>query len=76
VSDVVTEPGQTAARDAAGFFTEELQNAPLSPLLVVVPAPLADPLRALRHLRKQDAWLLSRSASAAGPVESLLGLLG
>ncbi len=74
MSDVVTEPGPTAARDSAGFFSDVLEGAPLTPLLVVVPAPLADPLRALRHLRKQDAWLLSRGASATGPSEVMLGL--
>ena len=44
------------------------------PRLVVMPAPILDPLAVLRSTRKCDAWWLERPASAEGVDETLLGL--
>jgi isochorismate synthase len=44
------------------------------PRVVVMPAPILDPLAVLRGARKCDAWWLERPASAEGVDETLLGL--
>jgi isochorismate synthase len=59
---------------AREFFAEALSREPEAPVVIVVPAPLVDPVHALRRLRKQDAWLLSRAASGHEPAEAVLGL--
>lgn len=84
--EALHEPSREPPREPSGerdalslehvraYFAEALAREPASPVLVVVPAPLADPVHALRRLRKQDAWLLSRASSGNEPAEAVLGL--
>jgi isochorismate synthase len=80
IDTVAAEPGEPRAEapyDAQGvarFLEEALMLCPDGPVLVIVPAPVGDPLGALRRLRRQDAWLLSRSASSGEPAEVVLGV--
>lgn len=72
-----SEPRREGAYDLADvgrFLEDAIARTPEAPMLVVVPAPVGDPLAALRRLRKQDTWLLSRPASGAESAETLLGL--
>lgn len=50
----------TDAPSARSFLEEAFARVPDAPLLVVLPAPIVDPLCAIRRLQKRDAWLLAR----------------
>lgn len=62
----------SSAAEPGRFFAQALESRPEGPLVVVVRAPVADPLEALRRMRRCDAWLLSRGEGEA--AETMLGL--